>query len=175
MTTDQSRRPGTCIAMLVTWTLFTGGCSNLGAVSTPDSQQIRITSEPQGATAFADGNEIGVTPFTLAPGNVFRTGFAGSDSALIGYRYTGKLSVKKPGCRDYVTEVDDRLLSRDIHVQLDCDPDYRPAPAPAASPQATGMPDGPEQRLRRIGDLHDKGLLSDDEYRLLRQRILDTL
>ena len=187
MTTVQSCRHGIQVTLLACCTLLVYGCSSLGGISSSGSQQIRLVSDPAGATAFADGNEIGITPFTFTPGDAFRSGFASSDSAIVGYRYVGKLSVKKPGCRDYLTEVDDNLLSKDIHVQLECDPDYQPVAQPVAAP-ATAAPatrtapqaapataDNPEQRLLQIEKLHDKGLLSDEEYRQLRQRVLDTL
>ena len=98
---------------------------------------------------------------------------------MLTYRYKGKLVVKKPGCNDYVTEVDDNLLSRDISVKLECDPDYRPPVAPtAATPtpvvQET-IPASAEERLLRIDALHKKGLINDDEHRTLRQKVLDTL
>lgn len=164
--------PATLLAVV---TLLSGGCSNLGGPGSPSRQQIMLVSEPPGASVLADGIEIGSTPLAFSPGETFRSGFVSSESAILGYRYVGKLAVRKPGCRDYVTEVDDNLLSKDIHVQLECDPDYQPPPAPAAPPQASGVTGSPEQRLRRIEDLHDKGLLSDEEYRQLRQRVLDTL
>jgi hypothetical protein len=154
--------------------LLMQGCSNLGGLSSTGGHTIKLTSEPPGATVYADGNEIGTTPFAFRPGETYRSGFASSDTAIIGYRYVGRLAVKKPGCSDYLTPVDDNLLSRDIHVQLECDPDYRPPAAEAARAQPA-LPDSAEQRLLRIEGLHDKGLLSDEEYRQLRQRVLDTL
>ena len=36
-------------------------------------------------------------------------------------------------------------------------------------------PDGIEQRLERLNDLHDKGLVTDEEYEKKRQEILDEL
>jgi hypothetical protein len=163
--------------LLASGTLVLCACSNLGGLSSAGGHTINLTSEPPGATVFADGNEIGVTPLAFRPGEIFRTGFASSDTAIIGYRYVGKLAVKRPGCSDYLTPVDDSLLSRDIHVRLDCDPDYQPPAAPAADAARSRsvLPDSAEQRLLRIEGLHDKGLLSDEEYRQLRQRVLDTL
>ena len=184
MTTARSRGHGILTAMLASVTLLTGGCSSLGDISSPGKQQITLTSEPAGASVFADGNEIGITPLAFSPGDAFRSGFTSSSSGLLGYRYIGKLGVKKAGCRDYLTEVNDSLLSKDIHVQLECDPIYQPVTQPAtvapanttAPPQAQPpTPESAEQRLRQIEGLHDKGLLSDEEYRALRQRVLDTL
>lgn len=47
----------------------------------------------------------------------------------------------------------------------------------AQQPQqpAGSEPDGIEQRLERLSDLHDKGLVTDEEYEKKRQEILDEL
>jgi hypothetical protein len=37
------------------------------------------------------------------------------------------------------------------------------------------IPASAEQRLLRIESLHEKGLVSDEEYQRLRKRVLDTL
>ena len=169
----------------VAWILSTSGCSSLGDMAPGSKQTITLQSHPPEATVIADGAEIGVTPLTFNPSDAFRAGFAGGKSDILAYRYVGKLVVKKPGCKDYVTEVDDNLLSKDIDVTLECDPDYRPPAAPVVSVPAVpvvtapepqqSMPASAEERLRRIDALHKKGLISDDERRQLRQRVLDTL
>jgi hypothetical protein len=64
-----------------------------------------------------------------------------------------------------------------LHIKLECDPDYQPPAAPVESvpkPQQV-MPASAEERLQKINALHEKGLISDDEYRQLRQRVLDSL
>ncbi len=162
--------------------LLLAGCGNMGGLSEGGGHKITIASDPAGATVLADGVEIGATPLTFSPSDAFRSGFTGgSGSGLLVYRYYGKLALKKAGCKDYVTEVNDNLLSGDIQVKLECDPDYRPPAPPAAPPPASApaqqpdMPASAEQRLMRIESLHEKGLISDEEYRQLRQRILDTL
>jgi hypothetical protein len=165
----------------VALTLLLGGCGNMGGLSAGNSQQITIESDPAGATVLADGVEAGVTPLTITPADTFRSGFTGGSDSLIAFRYFGKLMLRKPGCKDYLTQVDDNLLAKDIHVKLECDPNYRPpaaqpavapVPAPAAQQQ---IPASAEQRLQRIESLHEKGLISDEEQQRLRKRVLDTL
>jgi hypothetical protein len=177
----------------IAWMLSISGCSSLGDLAPSSKQTITIHSDPAQATVLADGTEIGITPLTFNPADAFRTGFTGGDNELLAYRYVGKLKVKKSGCTDYVTEVDDNILSKDIDVKLECDPDYRPPSAPAATvpsaptvtapatpgvaaPDAlSSMPASAEERLQRIDALHKKGLINSDEYQELRQRVLDTL
>lgn len=149
------------------------GCAGTGGTSESSAGRIRITSDPAGAVAYADGAELGATPVQIAPGSHFRSGFVG-----LSYRYVGKLSVKKPGCETWSTEVNDYILSKDVHAKLKCDPNYQPAPAPAASGlPGTAVPgrDSAAERLERIEGLRKKGLISDDEYKQLRARVLDKL
>ena len=166
---------------LVALVLLLAGCGNLGGLSSSETHRITITSDPDEATVIADGIEIGITPLTFVPSDAFRSGFTTGGEGILGFRFIGKLALKKPGCKDYVTEVNDNLLGKDIHIKMECDPNYRPpAPQPAASPAPAvpappAIPASAEQRLQRIESLHEKGLISDEEYQLLRKRVLDTL
>lgn len=195
------RNPITTLTCLLAMTTLSG-CSGFGGDLVESRQQINITSDPDDATVLAEGMEIGKTPLAIRPGDVFQARFtSGSpEDGIFSFRYAGTLALKKPGCEPYSTQVNDNILSKDIHVRLECDPDYQPsvaqpaAPAPATSapaqPAATvpvkpaaapseSLPTQPtgsaEERLLRIESLHQKGLLSDEEYRTLRQRVLDTL
>jgi len=140
--------------------------------SETQSGRIRITSEPAGAVAYADGTELGATPLDISPGDHFRSGFVG-----FSYRYYGKLAVKKAGCEPWSTEVNDNILSKDVHVKLKCDPNYQPTAASDAGTAVSGShPTDPMiERLERIETLHKKGLISDEEYKQLRGRIIDKL
>jgi len=153
------------------------GCAGMGSVSESTAGKIKITSTPAGAVAYADGAELGATPLEIMPGDHFRSGFAG-----LSYRYLGKLSLNKAGCETWSTEVNDYILSKDVHVELKCDPNFQPAtvPAPVSAPpgDTTSAPasgDQAAERLERIETLHKKGLISDEEYKHLRARILDKL
>jgi len=164
------------IGMLAATSVFSG-CAGMGASSESLSGRIKITSEPAGAVAFADGAELGATPLEIVPGDHFHSGFVG-----FSYRYYGKLSIKKAGCETWSTEVNDNILSKDVHAKLKCDPNFRPAAtaAPAAGGPSDSMSepssgDPTVERLERIETLHKKGLISDEEYKQLRARIIDKL
>ena len=155
---------------------FTSGLSGCASTGSNESQgrHIKITSEPAGATAYADGAEIGTTPLEIVPGDHFRSGFAG-----FSYRYVGKLSLKKAGCETWSNEVNDNILSKDINTKLKCDPNFQPAPAASApavgSPAISPAKDQSIERLEQIEALHKKSLISDEEYKQLRARILEQL
>ena len=150
------------------------GCAGI-APAQNQAAKIRISSEPAGAIAYADSNELGATPLEIAPGDHFRSGFVGTS-----YRYYGKLTIRKPGCAPWSTEVDDHVLSHDVRVKLKCDPGLLPASEAPASPQsaagsASRLNDKTVERLERIESLRKRGLISDEEYRQARARIIDHL
>ncbi|MHB1214997.1 MAG: PEGA domain-containing protein [Thiobacillus sp.] len=153
------------------------GCASTQGSSETESGRIRIMSEPAGAIVYADGAELGATPLAIVPGNHFRSGFVG-----FSYRYVGTLSIRKAGCETWTTEVNDAILSKDIHAKLKCDPNYQaPSAASPASDGASGpgarSPAGDPtiERLERIEALHKKGLISDEEYKQSRARIIEKL
>lgn len=150
------------------------GCAGTSVLSEKTGNRIKVSSDPAGATVVADGAELGVTPLQIVPGNHFRSGFVG-----LSYRYVGKLSVKKPGCDTWSTDVNDFVLSKDIHAKLKCDPNYRPplpGPAAGSAPAAQETPPASAvERLEQIENLRKKGLISDEEYKQLRLRVLDKL
>jgi len=153
------------------------GCAGMETTGEHHAGHIKITSEPAGAVAYADGGELGVTPLEIAPANYFRSGFVG-----LSYRYIGKLTIKKAGCETWSADVDDAVLARDVHARLKCDPDFKPASvvAPVAGSASDSMPkpssgDQLIERMERIDLLHKKGLLSDEEYKQLRARVIEGL
>jgi hypothetical protein len=156
---------------LLAATVLSGCAATNGA--TNRSGTIRITSEPAGAVAYADGAELGVTPLEIVPESHFRAGFVG-----LSYRYSGTLSLKKPGCEPWSTAVNDYVLSKDVHVRLICDSAAQPAVEPAPAPAGPAQPlqgDPYVERLERIESLHKKGLIGDEEYKQLRARVLEKL
>lgn len=157
--------------------LLLSACSNLRDTMPGTTPSITVTTQPPGATALVDGATIGTTPVRIVPADTFRSGFTAGGDGLLSYRYMGKLVLQHAGCKEHVVEVDNSVLARDIHAELECDPANR-APAPDMNenppPPAHGN-DTAAQRLRRIDGLHEQGLISDAEYRSLRQRVLDSL
>jgi hypothetical protein len=167
--------PGIKWLGLLAATTVLSGCAGTGSES--QAGRIRITSEPAGAVAYADDAELGATPLQIVPGNHFRSGFVG-----LTYRYIGRLSISKAGCETWSTEVNDNILSKDIHARLKCNPDYRPAAAAPPSPAKPAVPipepasgDPYIERLERLETLRQKGLISEEEYRQLRARIFEKL
>lgn len=167
------RRAYPLIFILLFTLITTGGCSSLNRSDA--AKGTRITSDPSGATVYAAGNKMGTTPLVLPP-ETFPTRLKG----LI-YQADGTLTLKKEGCRPYSHEVDDTYLNEDVQVRLDCGPEYTntaPAavnPAPTGETKKSGDIDPVEHRLQRLEKLYNKGVISDEEYREARKRIIEAL
>lgn len=168
-------KPGGSAVFTLLCVSLLAGHTSVAMASGGANGKIRIDSDPNGAMVYADGNEIGTTPVEIAPGDSFRSGFVGFT-----YRYFGKLTIKKPGCENWSVEVNDYILSRDVHATLKCDPNYQPVvmqPASSSLPAGTGSSDSANlvERLERIELLHQKKLITDEEYKQLREKILKQL
>ena len=158
----------TLLALGVTATLAGCAANRLGP---PD--RITIDSEPQGAQVLVADKQIGTTPVVVVLNEVFPVRWTArtkkDDEGFAFYRRLDTLTIKQAGCETYSALVDTNDLAQDIKITLKCDPDYKP---PVAAPAQPVQADTIEQRLQRLDTLKQKGLISDEEYRTQRQRVL---
>jgi len=156
--------------------LLAGGCSplntesrdsaNLGASKSPMDFAIKIDSEPPGADVFAMGEKIGTTPIVISSTDVFPTQYPKEKEA-----FYGKLIFRKTGCADLTRTVDRKLVL--LRAQLECGRPSAVAPEkPKVSPDSG---ENAEQRLTRIKELLDKGLITEEEARRARERVINEL
>lgn len=159
----------TLLALAVTATLAGCAANRLGP---PD--RITIDSEPQGAQVLVADKQIGVTPLVVVLDEAFPMRWTArtkkDDEGFAFYRRLDTLTIKREGCETYSALVDTNDLAKDIKIALKCDPDYKPPVA--ATPAQPVRADTIEQRLQRLEMLKQKGLISDEEYRTQRQRVL---
>ncbi|MDX2462921.1 MAG: hypothetical protein QNK31_00285, partial [Porticoccus sp.] len=94
------------------------GCSGL---STTQEKPPSVTSSPSGAAVFANILELGQTPLQA---NLYEAFPAGWQSSI--YQAQGVLIVKKDGCKDYTLKVNDLILSKPIHAELECSKANKP-------------------------------------------------
>lgn len=144
--------------------ILSPACATLGS----HPGQINVTSEPAGAEVYVMGEKLGVTPLVVNQNAVFPPAFPATKQALY-----GNIELRKPGCKDVVQPVSTRALARGVHVRLECEGagvSESPAASRPADPAASM-----EMRLRRVQDLRDKGLITEQEARDIRQRILNEL
>ncbi len=140
---------------------------------------ITVDSQPQGAQVHAGERALGRTPVTIVLDDVFPKRWTSrtekDDEGFAFYRRLGTLSFNKGGCQPYTLSVDSETLRDDIKVALTCDPNYQPPAAGESDGREDAVTGTIEQRLRRLDELRHRGLLTEEEYRNQRQRILSDL
>ncbi len=127
---------------------------------------------------LADGQPIGRTPVQISQVQNFPPRWHGTS-----YTVKGRLEFRKPGCEPYSLEMNEGMLLKDIQVRLQCDPgaveadesreaEEEKGPAPDAG---TTNARAVEARLERLKELRERGVITSEEYRQQRKRILDSL
>jgi hypothetical protein len=178
------------IGLLASSLLLLQGCGS-------GRKGITIDSDPQGADILADGKKIGNTPMQIKQDDVFPPHWYGGS-----YMVKGLLEIKKEGCEDVSMKVNDLVLSKDIRKNLTCKqvamqkapvvempvekktvskkpavqkaaPVAVPAKVKAKSPAKASS--DIENRLTKLKDLRDRGVISAKEYSEQRKRILESL
>ncbi len=167
----RAARVALCVAPLLL-----AGCAG-GQIAA--REKVVIDSDPQGAQVRVGGKDIGVTPVSVALDDVFpkhwTSRISEDEQGFAFYRRLEVVELKKDGCAPFTTKLVDAQLDRDVvKFALKCDPNYKPAPVAQPVPAAPPAPAATvEQRLRALDELKQKGLISDEEYRAQRQRILN--
>ncbi|MGB9093388.1 MAG: PEGA domain-containing protein [Gallionella sp.] len=147
--------------------LLLAGCSSGGSAFPPaGNAPFKVESDPAGAAVYVMGENMGVTPMQLSHTDVFPNIYPREKESLY-----GKIILRKAGCKDYTRTVSGDITSFGLHAKLDC---ASSAPAPSAAAQAAPS-ETVEQRLDKIKELLNKGLISEDEAKKARARILNEL
>ena len=139
------------------------GCSDL---SVKQQKLPSVTSSPSGATVYANILELGTTPLQHNLYDAFPAGWQNST-----YQAQGILIIKMDGCKDYTLKINDFILSKPIHAELKC----TRATRPEKSGTITTPHGGTEKRLEELEALYKKGVITKDEYKKTRERILNEL
>lgn len=149
--------------------LLLAGCSSGGSAFPPaGNAPFKVESDPAGAAVYVMGENIGVTPVQISHTDVFPNIYPREKESLY-----GKIILRKAGCKDYTRTVSGDITSFGLHAKLDCAASAPSATAQAAPQAAPG--ETVEQRLDKIKDLLNKGLISEDEAKKARARILNEL
>ena len=160
--------------MVISAIVLMQGCS----VSSVKQQKIpNVTSNPSGATVYANILELGKTPLRHNLYDAFPAGWKNSI-----YQAQGVLVVKKDGCKDFTLKVTDYILSKPVHAELECSdiaskPKISaPVVAPGVETVAPVTESGEtEKRLEKLEALYKKGVITKEEYKTTRERILNEI
>ena len=158
--------------MILYVSILLPGCAGSSATH---QKPANVTSNPSGAEVYADGKKLGVTPLRY---KLYKAFPASWRDAM--YQAHGVLTVSLDGCKDFILEVNDYVLSNPIHAELECiepgesvssssDTQHKNEPMVAPTVRPVG---GTEQRLKELEGLYSKGIITADEYKATRERIL---
>lgn len=129
---------------------------------------IKIESDPAGAEVYVMGEKAGVTPLQISHKDVFPNIYPKEKVSVY-----GRITLKKAGCSDFTRAVSAEISSAGLRAKLDCG-DMNPV-SPRTSGEAPRISETVEQRLDRIKDLLNKGLINEEEAKKARERVLSDL
>jgi hypothetical protein len=182
--------------MMIAAALLSGtiaGCGTLDAI-VPTSEagsSIRIASDPPGANLYIMGKHTGTTPMVINDRDIYPVTYGADTEKLYGMVF-----LRKDGCEEYSRRLTRSDISNGLTAVLVCGADTTAASLEPVAPQPTEATDAPmsvpahqpkthtkeeglaERRLKQLKSLqqlHDEGLISDEEENKLRRRILDAL
>ncbi len=144
-----------------------------------DAQEFPVTTEPPGALVTSIVGELGTTPLRISERTIYPNEFPPEQLDLY-----GKLIISRAGCTTVTHQVTLAEVGAGVSVALDCwkqDHGVRTEvlggsaePAAVATPQRAteSIAERRLRQLRVLDELLQEGLLTADEERRLRQRIL---
>lgn len=181
-----------CAAML---SVLATGCGTLDAIvsSGQAGATISITSDPSGADLYVMGKHAGTTPVKISNLDVYPVSYDLSNEMIYGMVF-----LRKDGCEEYSRRLTRSDINNGLTAVLKCGTrvtnslSLQPAVVPSTSPAVTtdvpatapagqaepqpvqlSLPERRLQQLKSLQQLHDEGLLSDEEEKKMRRRILD--
>lgn len=141
-------------------------------IQSNSNNPIKIESTPTGADVYVMGQKVGTTPLKIEQKDVFPNNYSKDKQDLY-----GKVTLKKAGCSDYTKTVNSKIIEVGLKAKLDCGqnaPEAQQGSAPQYAMPAR-ISKTVEQRLQEIKDLQDKGLITEDEAKKARERVLNDL
>ncbi|MBL3588837.1 MAG: PEGA domain-containing protein [gamma proteobacterium endosymbiont of Lamellibrachia anaximandri] len=172
--------------------LLLQGCGSSLIISNTDT--IPVRSEPSGAAVYVMGKSMGNTPVDVKQQDVFPVVYDPEKIELYGI-----IQLEMDGCEPLSQRVSGRVISRGVDARLKCGESKGAVSAAAAAPVATPVekevppeavkapqpqaaqvveqvvPKTSKERLIRLNDLYEEGLVSEKEYQTIRNRILNEL
>lgn len=152
--------------LALVYLMLAAGCSSTGDMFPPaGNNPIKVESIPSGAEVYVMGTKIGLTPLEVSHMDVFPNTYPREKESMY-----GRITLKKEGCFDYTRSVSGEVSRSGLQAKLDCT-DMHSSEAKDASRDNQTV----EQRLNKIKDLLDKGLITEEEAKKARERILNEL
>lgn len=173
------------VARSRSWPLLLVAVAAAGAATAqtfegPASRTFEVRSNPPGAEVRTISGPHGTTPASITERDVYPNTYPSDKQDLYGL-----VILERPGCKEEAVRLGAADIRQGLSVDLDCEsagaaPTGLRSGPPASPPgkaetgaEAESMPDRRLRQLRVLQELHDEGLLTDDEEARIRRRILD--
>ncbi|MBI3479584.1 MAG: PEGA domain-containing protein [Nitrosomonadales bacterium] len=152
--------------------LLVAGCTSTGGIGSLFPQAgvnpIKIESNPSGAEVYVMGEKIGVTPIDISTKKVFPNIYPVEKQSMY-----GRITLKKAGCTDFTRTISSEISNNGLRAQLDCsDSKQVSAKTSDETPRSSATV---EQRLDKIKELLNRGLITEEEAQKAREHILHDL
>ncbi len=152
--------------------------TGIAAADSPlEPRRFPVQSEPSGAEVRVIGGRLGTTPLTLNERDIYPNDFP--DERLDDY---GVVILSHPGCETLRHRVTREEIEQGLKLRLECRQSIAAAPPAAATPSARAAETAGQtaeskadrrlRQLRVLDELLEEGLLSPEEERRIRRRIL---
>ncbi len=158
----------------------------LGSETLPGAPKLRsfvVDSQPPGAEVHTITGRQGVTPAFVSERDIYPNSYPADRQALY-----GKVILRRPGCAEYAKRITLDDIRQGLNASLECEPARETAtrakdeitePESTArakpespAPNSQTLPRRRLHQLRVLEELHEEGLLSAEEERTIRRRIL---
>jgi len=169
--------------VLIALVISGSGCSSYSGTSSSNGlgqmlfepTSVQIDSKPSGAGVYVMGKKVGETPMRISSSAPYPENYNKANRSLY-----GKIILKKEGCKDLIESVSDKSISSGINAVLDCNDGNNRATehkmnSVAPRHVAPGRFDELNQRLEEVKKLEKEGLITKDEAKKARERILKGL
>ncbi len=148
------------------------GCSG-NSLLPSSNDNFQVDSVPVGASVIVLGEAVGQTPITLSTRDVFPQSYDQDKQHLY-----GRVELAYPGCESSLTTVSSRVLGHGLKVKLKCGDTTQTPETPVSvivesAPQSESV--ALKLRLKRLKELYQEELISEEEYAEKRRKLLDEL
>lgn len=169
-----SSRPAFTVAVLLGAWLAPVSLWGADTYSHFNARRFQVESTPAGADVFVIGGKLGKTPLRLSERDIYPNWYPDDQAHLY-----GMVILRKAGCADYSKRLTLDDIGKGVQVQLDCSQDAAPAeqvpPESAVSGQSisTAIMQRRLRQLKVLQELLDDDLITEEEERTIRKRILN--
>lgn len=141
-----------------------------GGIRSSNHNEVSVSSEPSGASVYVVGELQGSTPMIINLTKLYPATYAREYSHLY-----GSIVLKRDGCSDRTVKITPDIAGAGLKEKLDCMVSKNLVVNKAVVKKPTTVDKSIKLRLQELQSLKEEGLINEDEYRKIRNRILGSI